>query len=614
MSSVDRAAVNSSGFHNLADGKSNGDELIAEAKADSENAMRDGGLVPPDAGIDADGRYHAEGPGPVRACIEAAETVEKREERESRPENADLVDKIEVAIARLAALSETAYQTVRKDEARHLKLDVRFLDRRVKAGRNAIAAAAMGAAKAPSAGTKPSGISTLEPWPEAVVGGEVLEELTVAFKKHVVMKDEEALTASLWDLHAHTHDAAVISPILMLKSAEKRCGKTTAMKLLKSLTPESLMASNLTASSVFRVVDRWRPTLIVDEADTFLKSSEQLRGVLNSGHDCEGAYVVRTVKTGKGFEERTFSTWAPKAIALIGAPPDTIDDRSITIKLRRKLKSEKVTSLRSCAQDIRNLGRKAARWAADFREALRERDPTLPEELHDRAKDNWRPLLAIADQIGGDWAEKARKAALVIEDAKQDAEPDTNGTRLLSDCRIVFSNRKFKRGEPEALKIGDLIEAICNLEESSWREYHRGKRITEVQFGRLLSPYDIKSEVRRDSPPPRARKWYKDRFLDAWNRYLPPADAESTRDTRTALKDKDNLPVTEGEAENPVTGEKCSDFNDVTPNTGFSAPSGDDICDSGDSGTGSAPSANDGGGSAFPLPGDNGDEIVEGEL
>ena len=526
----------------------------------------------------------------VRECIERAKTPDKREEREARPANADLVDKIEAAIARLAALSETAYETVRKDEATDLKVEVSYLDLRVKEARKANAVA-----PAPAKGSKPSVISTLDPWPEAIDGGELLEELTAAFKKHVIMTDEEALTASLWVLHAHTYNAAEISPILMIRSAEKRCGKTTVMKILKWLTPESLMASNLTASSVFRVVDQWHPTLIVDEADTFLKNSEDLRGVLNSGHDREGAFIIRAVGT--------FSTWAPKAISLIGAPPDTLDDRSVTIKLRRKLMSEKVTSLQGRAQEIKNLGRKGARWAADNLESLCKRDALVPDKIiNDRAADNWRSLLNIADQIGGEWPEKARRAALAMEGARQDAEPDTESRRLLADIRSVFRNHKFEKGEPEALKIAELIAGL-NLAESPWRSYNRGKPISEIQFGRLLSPYGIQSEVRREPPvtpggeaPPRGRKWYKDSFQDTWNRYLPPEEAGNPCDTRTTLKDKENLPVTESRTGNPVTGENYCDFNGVTPDTGFCTPSGSDIYVSGDSDDFS-PSPDDGRGS-----------------
>ena len=42
---------------------------------------------------------------------------------------------------------------------------------------------------------------------------------------------------------------------------------------------------------------------------------------------------------------------------------------------------------------------------ADHASELREADPVVPPELHDRAADNWRPLLAIADLVGGEWPE-----------------------------------------------------------------------------------------------------------------------------------------------------------------------------------------------------------------
>ena len=379
--------------------------------------------------------HAAEGLGAVRACIEAAEAVEKREEREARPINADLVEKIEAAILSLAALSEVAYETVRKDEAKALKIDVRFLDKKVKEARKASTPA--GAGPSAEEAEKPAAISTLEPWPEAVDGQELAGELTAAFKRHVIMTDDEALAAALWCLHSHAIDAATISPILMVKSPERRCGKTTAMKILKWLAAESLMASNLTASSVYRVVDQWHPSLIIDEGDSFLKNSDELRNVLNSGHDREGAYVIRTAQTSKGFEVKTFSTWGAKAMALIGTAPDTLEDRSITIKLRRKLRSEKIVTLRGQAQNIKNLGRKAARWVADHLEELRGHDARVPSQItNDRAADNWRTLLSIADMLGGEWPAKARAAALAIEGVED--EPDagqTPGLRLLADCR-----------------------------------------------------------------------------------------------------------------------------------------------------------------------------------
>ena len=62
-----------------------------------------------------------------------------------------------------------------------------------------------------------------------------------------------------------------------------------------------------------------RPTLLIDEADSFAKDNEELRGILNSGHIKAAAHVIRNLK----HKPRRFSTWAPKAIAMIGALADS---------------------------------------------------------------------------------------------------------------------------------------------------------------------------------------------------------------------------------------------------------------------------------------------------
>jgi hypothetical protein len=124
------------------------------------------------------------------------------------------------------------------------------------------------------------------------------------------------IAAALWTVHAHALEAAGASPLLTLTSPEKRCGKTTMLLLLARLVPRALLSSNISPASLFRIVERYSPTLLVDEADSFLRDNEELRGILNSGHTRDAAFVVRTV--GDEHEPRRFSTWAPKAVALIG--------------------------------------------------------------------------------------------------------------------------------------------------------------------------------------------------------------------------------------------------------------------------------------------------------
>ena len=46
-------------------------------------------------------------------------------------------------------------------------------------------------------------------------------------------------------------------------------------------------------AAVFRVIEETQPTLLIDEADTFLQGNDELRGILNSGYTRKTAYVVR---------------------------------------------------------------------------------------------------------------------------------------------------------------------------------------------------------------------------------------------------------------------------------------------------------------------------------
>ncbi len=235
-----------------------------------------------------------------------------------------------------------------------------------------------------------------EPWPDPVTGEEVLAELVRTLTQYVALHEGAATALALWITHAHAHDAFQISPILAVTSPEKRCGKTTLLELISSLVPRPLPSSSITAASLFRAVDRFEPTLLIDEADTFLKDREELRGILNSGHRRTLAKIVRTV--GDQHEARLFSTWAPKAIALIGKLPDTLADRSIEVRMQRRTEDEHVERLRLDRLDeLEPLRRRIWTWAQKNQEQLQAADPSLPDGLHDRARDNWRPLVSVAD-------------------------------------------------------------------------------------------------------------------------------------------------------------------------------------------------------------------------
>ena len=355
-----------------------------------------------------------------------------------------------------------------------------------------------------------------EPWPDTVDGIALLEELADAFTRYVILPDGGATGAALWTMHAHALDAAFVSPLLVLTSPEKRCGKTTLIKVLGALVPRPLPAASISPAAVFRGIEKFRPTLLLDEAESAFRVSEELRAIVNASHDRGGAFVLRTA--GEDHEPRVFSTWCAKALALIGKLPGTLTDRAITLPMRRRLKREKVRRLRLDKMgDLEPVRRKAARWATDNVVTLRAANPEIPADLHDRAADNWRPLLAIADAAGGVWPAHARQAALVLSGG-DDGDGEAPAVLLLADLRELFAAKATDK-----LSTCDIVAHLTQLDDRPWPEWKGGRPLTARQLSRLLERFGIGPRTVRDGAE-RFKGYTLTGFGDAFARYLPPFD------------------------------------------------------------------------------------------
>ena len=116
--------------------------------------------------------------------------------------------------------------------------------------------------------------------------------MATLLSRYLALPDGAAVAVALWVIHAHAFNSSPITPRLAIVSPEKRCGKTTLLRIIAALVPKPLAASNVTAAALFRTVETARPTLLIDEADTFLPDNQELRGVLNSGHGRDGNIVA----------------------------------------------------------------------------------------------------------------------------------------------------------------------------------------------------------------------------------------------------------------------------------------------------------------------------------
>jgi Protein of unknown function (DUF3631) len=322
------------------------------------------------------------------------------------------------------------------------------------------------------------------------------------------------------DRATHAQPAWEHAPRLAVVSPLKRCGKSRLLDVVAETCHAPLITINATIAAVVRSIGQDPPTLLVDEADTLwgtrkqADANEDLRGLLNAGHQ-RNRPMLRWDVTSRTAEQ--LDTFAMALLAAIGELPDTIMDRAVVIRMRRRAPGEQVQPYRTRrdAPPLHDLRDRLATWARAHLQELQQAAPAMP--LEDRAADTWEPLIAIADLARGDWPARARDAAATMTAAEAQQEEDTStGVRLLADLRQVF-----QAAEVEALYTSTILEALHQLEDAPWADWY-GHPLTTRDLAKLLRPYQVESKNVREHCTGAPRKGYVRADLqDAWARYVP---------------------------------------------------------------------------------------------
>ncbi|WP_445680897.1 DUF3631 domain-containing protein [Radicibacter daui] len=458
-------------------------------------------LTRPPADVkDANDLLRKLGPDAVRSMVAAAEQVPAAElGQEGAPTD------LKSEVIRLSKLDPLDYALEQSAAAARFGLKLAVLERLVEAAR--------------SRKTSVGGLDlfpVIEPWPSPVPLGELLDDMCDTMRRFIVCDPGVLKAVALWAAFTWLIDKVQVAPLLVITAPEKRCGKSMLLSLLKRLVRRPLPAANITTAATFRALAGWKPTLLIDEADTFLGGNAELRGILNSGQTRDFAYSLRI--EGDSRELMAYGTWGAKAIAGIGHLEGTIMDRSIVVELRRKREGEVVEKLRHAEpEDFERLARMLARFAQDAGEMIGAMRPDAPVELNDRAQDNWEPLLAIADHAGGHWPETARAAALQI--SGKESEALSVSAELLSDIRDIF-----ERLGCDKITTVDLLAALNANETAPWSTYNKGEPLTPRNLAKLLGEYRIRPRnisLKGTSP----KGYLTSNFEDAFGRYLPPKAA-----------------------------------------------------------------------------------------
>jgi hypothetical protein len=370
--------------------------------------------------------------------------------------------------------------------------------------------------------------------PMPVDGTALLDEVRMVLCRYLVLPSPEATDAvALWIVATHGQPVWEHATRLAITGPTRRCGKSRLLDIVKELAHKTIPSVNASTAALYRSIDSTEPpTILYDEADaTFgtkrqAEANEDLRALLNAGHS-RGWPILRCV--GPNQEVKEFPSFAMAAIAGIGDLPDTIADRAVNIRMRRRAPSETVQPFRTVRDTppLRELRGRVHRWVRAHLADLHEATPTMPVE--DRAADTWESLIAIADLAGGDWPKRARTACTTLVNAAADADTDNSDSlRLLADLRTVF-------GDGGNLHTATILDRLRAIEDSPWTE------LTARHLSTMLRGYGIKPKsVRETGTGESLRGYHHADLADVFTRYLPPPghaesgdqeDADDTGDT-----------------------------------------------------------------------------------
>ena len=409
---------------------------------------------------------------------------------------------VDETIQWLAELKPLEYEKVRREKAKAMGFRADALDKFVKAMRPG----EREADRLP--------YPEVEPHPHPIDPAQLLAEVSDIIRRFIVLNNEQADAVALWVSFTWFIDVVQVAPLAIVNAPEKACGKSQLLDLMGRISARPLSVANSTTAALFRSIELWHTTLLVDECDTFIKENEELKGLINAGYTRSNAFVLRVV--GDDHTPKQFSVWGAKALAGIALEKHLTDatlSRAIVIEMRRKLSHEQVIKLRDAGDGLfEGIAAKLARFADDYAQQVQIARPTLPDALGDRAQDNWQPLLAIASCAGDEWVTRATAAAVKLSGSGDKSV--STGNELLSDIQHIFKSKKLDR-----ISTADLIIALVGLSEAPWATWNKGKPFSPRQLARQLGGYGIASKDIRFGYS-NLKGFEIGQFSDAFVRYL----------------------------------------------------------------------------------------------
>jgi hypothetical protein len=282
---------------------------------------------------------------------------------------------------------------------------------------------------------------------------------------------ENALTSAFWTLHTYVLELFTYTPRLVLWARDTGCGKTVLLELMEPLVDHGLKTDDTTVPAMYRRIKRGRTAYLLDDFEhSDLLSKRRFKSIYNSGY--QGGFIEIAN------EEFPIGKFA-LAVALVVSKDAYLKPQALrrSILLEMTKHPEGRNRVKKNQAQIAVVRQLIATWVDTFKPP---EEIQMPAGLTSSARNNWEPLVAVADSLG--YGATARALALAMD--RQIKDPVTE---LMFDAFRVF--QQFG----DHIWTSEFLEALHNLEDAHWDEYRgpsgMGKphKLTRAEFYDLLA-------------------------------------------------------------------------------------------------------------------------------
>lgn len=312
-----------------------------------------------------------------------------------------------------------------------------------------------------------------------------LSDCKTLMQKFVSMDKHQAIVASLWAASTWFVDSCDLVPYLLITSPEKRSGKTRLLEFLQQVVRFRKRSDDCTVASIFRITSMsGHPTLLMDEIDQYMVTRREFNSILNSGNR-RGATVTRSAtRNNGGFSDdiREYDCFGFKAFAGIKADhiSDTLNDRSIIIKLRRKTEHMERLRIKNFSVEFDSIRRRFYSLSLEHGKSVQATIDAgaivFPDSFNDRQVDIYEPLWAIIEVMC---------EGRVIEQCKKACELCLSSPDPTSDLALLEKVRSYStKSSKDWVSTAELVSFLSSF--SAW------KNMSPKRLSCVMSRFKVK--------------------------------------------------------------------------------------------------------------------------